>query len=189
MEQTAKSEKSVEPEPVSEKPQVTLTTEEPQLDVNSEEQQVAVAPNEPHIDVTAKESQVAVIPSIQESPVAVVSDKPQMDVTQNQQQDSGIPTEVKTKKCVVAPEKRHQAAKALNIKKITGSVYQQPRKGHRLCMLWRTGSQLPVIPEEPELDVIVENISTHDPEPSNTPQQAPISKATNPAEAFFSRPG
>ncbi|KAG8002424.1 hypothetical protein GBF38_014825 [Nibea albiflora] len=56
-------------------------------------------------------------------------------------------------------------------------------------MLWRTGSQLPVIPEEPELDVIVENISTHDPEPSNTPQQAPISKATNPAEAFFQQTG
>ncbi|KAG8002946.1 Polyhomeotic-like protein 2 [Nibea albiflora] len=93
------------------------------------------------------------------------------------------------KKCVVVPEKRHQAVKALNIKKITGSVYQRPRKGHRLCMLWRTGSQLPVIPEEPELDVIVEHISTHDPQPSNTPQQTPISKATNPAEAFFQQTG
>ncbi|KAG7999351.1 hypothetical protein GBF38_000923 [Nibea albiflora] len=56
-------------------------------------------------------------------------------------------------------------------------------------MLWCTGSQLPVIPEEPELDVIVEDVSTHDPQPSNTPQQAPISKATNPAEALFQKTG
>ncbi|KAE8285882.1 hypothetical protein D5F01_LYC15551 [Larimichthys crocea] len=433
MEQTAKSEKSVEPEPVSEKPQVTLTTEESQLHVNSEEQQVAVAPEKPHTDVTPNEPQVAVIPKEspvavgsdkaqmdvtpnepqvavipkeslvavvsdkaqmdvtpnepqvavipkespvavgsdkaqmdvtpnepqvavipkeslvavvsdkaqmdvtpnepqvavipKESLVAVVSDKPQMDVTPNQQQDSGIPAEVqkyfeellnangsrkvifvnglvglptpllkaarkqyldsqlappppvnpwtaraamfqkncrktneadvpllsseipqpaitsqssqvaarpkktvvpkkvhkqpqppkenpwlkstKTKetinsleideidfppltaeKCVVAPEKKQQAAKALNIKKITGSEHRRPHTGHyRLCTPRRTGSQLAVIPEEPELDVIVEDISTHVPQPSNTPQQAPISEATNPAEAFFQQTG
>ncbi|KAE8299695.1 hypothetical protein D5F01_LYC02108 [Larimichthys crocea] len=318
---------------LSEKPQVTLTTEESQLHVNSEEQQVAVAPEKPHIDVTPNEPQVAMIPK--ESPVAVVSDKaqmdvtpkepqvavipkeslvavvsdnPQMDMTPNQQQDSGIPAEVqkyfeelcnangsrkvtfvnglvglptpllkaarkqyldsqlappprvnpwtaraamlqkncsktnetdvpllssqipqpaitsqssrvaarpkktvvpkkvhkqpqppkenpwlkstKTKetihsleideidfplltaeKCVVvAPEKTQQAAKALNIKKITGSKHRRPHTGHyRLCTLWRTGSQLAVIPEESELDVIVDDISTHVPRAQQYP--------------------
>ncbi|KAE8277506.1 hypothetical protein D5F01_LYC24546 [Larimichthys crocea] len=80
-------------------------------------------------------------------------------------------------KCVVAPETTQQAAKALNFKKITGTEHRWPHTGHyRLCTLWRTGSQLAVIPEEPELDVIVDDISTHVPQPSNTPQQAPISK-------------
>ncbi|KAE8292627.1 hypothetical protein D5F01_LYC09999 [Larimichthys crocea] len=93
-------------------------------------------------------------------------------------------------KCVVAPEKTQQAAKALNIKKISGTEHRWPHTGHyRLCTLWRTGSQLAVIPEEPELDVIVDDISTHVPQPSNTPQQAPISEATNPAEAFFQKTG
>ncbi|KAE8284214.1 hypothetical protein D5F01_LYC17545 [Larimichthys crocea] len=94
-------------------------------------------------------------------------------------------------KCVVvAPEKTQQAAKALNIRKITGSKHQRPHTGHyRLCTLWRTGSQLAVIPEESELDVIVDDISTHVPQPSNTLQQAPISEATNPAEAFFQKTG
>ncbi|XP_027128761.1 paramyosin [Larimichthys crocea] len=240
MEQTVKSEKSVEPEPVSEKPQVTLTTEESQLDVNSEEQQVArkqyldsqLAPpppvnpwtaraamlqkncrktNEadvpllssqiPQPAITSQSSQVAARPKKTVVPKKVhkqpqpPKENPWLKSTKTKETINSLEIDeidfppLTAEKCVVAPEKK-QAAKALNIRKITGSEHRRPHTGHyRVCTPRRTGSQLAVIPEEPELDVIVEDISIHVPQPSNTPQQAPISEATNPAEAFFQQTG